>query len=272
MTSPGENPGRTSSELTMSLALFALLSLSNSAEAAAPDLTTSITAPASATVYASAMWQATVTNAGNRDAASVTLTVQLPTTNTSPSVYVMGTLGAKSASCVQSGTKLNCAVGTVRKYKSTTVYFYLALPESEGTLDFSTTATTTTYEPVTGNNGNTAVASLLYYSPVVTGTMDVTNRHCTGTGLEAFFECECFPSSISSHDATFNSDGSISFSFDPNYGGSWSVVGTELWFEYTELGTVVATFQGSGVDSLCWEGLTTFPGSSYVSPYEVCPL
>lgn len=251
----------------VTLALFA----SQAYAAASPDLTTTIIAPtATPYVYASAQWQVRVNNIGTKDAANTVLTIQLPETNTSPSVYVMGTLGAKSSSCTRSGTHYTCTVGTVRKSSSTTVYFYITLPESAGTLDFSATASTTTPESNALNNGSSAVAAQLNYSPSFSGAHTMTNRHCTGTGLESFYECELFPSSISSHTATFNADGSISFTGMPDYGGSWSVSGSQLWFEYTELGSPIADFVGYGVDASCWEGITTFPASTYVSPYEVC--
>ncbi len=253
----------------MSLVTLALLAAP--AQAAAPDLTTTIIAPTTTPyVYQSAKWQVRVNNVGNRDAASTTITIQLPETNTSPSVYVMGALGAKSTSCTKSGTRYVCSVGTVRKANSSTVYFYITLPESAGTLDFSATASTTSTESNALNNGSSAVAAQLNYSPSFTGARTMTNRHCTGTGLESFYECELFPSSISSHTATHNADGSITFAGAPEYGGSWSVTGSQLWFEYTEYGTPVADFVGYGVDANCWEGMTTFPASTYNSAYEVC--
>jgi hypothetical protein len=226
-----------------------LVLLANTAFAANPDLAVSISAPASQTVYASTRWDVTVSNGGNRDAAVSTVSIQLPTTNTSPTVYVMGTVGAKSSSCTASGTKLNCNLGTIRRGRSTSVYFYIALPESSGSLDFSVAAATTTSGDPTGNNTASATANMVYYSPTTAGGVTVTNRHCTGTNLEAFFECELFPSSLSEHDATLNVGGSISIPGEPDYGGSWSIVGDDLTFEYTYLGGVVAEFAGHGVDA-----------------------
>lgn len=250
------------------MTLIALLA--SNAFAANPDVKAVITPPSSQTVYASERWNVTVSNIGNRDAAGTTVSIQLPTTNTSPGVYVMGTVGAKSGSCTASGTKLNCNLGTLRRGRSTTVYFDIALPESSGTLDFSATAATTTAGDPTGNDTDTEVASLSYYSPTTAGGVTVTNRHCTGTNLEAFFECECFPSSISDHEAVFNTDGTISIPVDASYSGSWTISGDTLTFDYTSGGMVEAEFVGRGVGANCWEGLTTFPGSTYVAPYEVC--
>lgn len=46
---------------------------------------------------------------------------------------------------------------------------------------------------------------------------------------------------------------------------------TGLVFIYEELGVgVVAQLEGFGTSPGCFEGITTFPGSSYLSPYEVC--
>ena len=107
------------------MTLIALLA--SNAFAANPDVKAVITPPSSQTVYASERWNVTVSNIGNRDAAGTTVSIQLPTTNTSPSVYVMGTVGAKSASCTASGTKLNivssyspfCASDDIKSSSST---------------------------------------------------------------------------------------------------------------------------------------------------------
>ena len=104
----------------------------------------------------------------------------------------------------------------------------------------------------------------------------MNNRHCTGTGLTAWYECTLFPSSISSHQAEFHDDGTITIPGEPDYSGQWTVTttvdGNFLEFYYEDPSGVVAEFEGWGADAACFEGLTTFPGSSYVAPYEVCPL
>lgn len=254
------------------MSIVALALVAPALAASAPDLVTTVTAPSSTYVYASAQWQVKVQNSGTRDASSVTVNIQLPETNTSPQVYVMGTVGSMSSSCSRTGTDLNCNLGTIRKGKSSTVSFYITLPESAGTLDFVATAATTTAESNTANNAASATASLLNYAPSFTGDTAVNNRHCTGTGLESFFECELFPSSISEHAAVFHDDvdQSISFPDYPDYWGTWDVAGTELVFVIESAAGIEAEFVGYGVSSNCWEGLTTFPSSSYVSPYEVC--
>ena len=188
---------------------------------AAADLATNITAPTGTTVYDEATWSVTVSNIGNRDASSVTVSIQLPTTHTSPSVYVMGDLGTWSSGCAKSGTKLNCTLGTIRKGKNSTVSFNIALPQSSAALTFTATATTTTSESNTANNVDSENASLIYVDfPITDGTF--LNSHCTGTALTAWFECTLFPSSISDHTTILNSDYSISIPEEPDYTGPWS--------------------------------------------------
>ena len=250
--------------------LATLFALTFSASAASQaDLSVSISAP-SPEVEAEATYSVTVANVGNRSASDVVLTIQLPETNTSPTVYLMGVLGAYDGSCARSGTALVCNLGRIRNGRSSTVSFDLALPWSNDPLVIDASATTSSTESSTANNDDSAVVSLSYVDVVIVGPQDVTNRHCTGTGLAAFYECTLFPSSISTHDATLNADGSISFIY-PGYGGSWYQSSDDhLHMTYTYGTDIVAEFEGNGVDSSCFEGLTTFPGSTYVSPYEVC--
>ena len=240
---------------------------------AAADLTTTHTMPSSTLVYASGSYSVTVSNIGNRDASNVTVSIQLPTTHTSPSVYVMGTVGSMSSGCSASGTKINCNLGTIRKAKSSTVTFDMALPWSAAALTFTSTAATTSSENSTANNSDSDAANITYYDLALSGDTDVVNTHCTGTGLTAWYECTLFPSSQSSHDTTLNADGSISIPLAPDYTGEWlQATPDELWFVYyDETGAQVAEFLGNAVDGTsCFEGLTTFPGSTYVSPYQVC--
>ena len=119
----------------------------------------------------------------------------------------------------------------------------------------------------------TAEAQLLNYDVTVAVGDIATNRHCTGQGLTSFFECLLFPSSISFHDVEFLSGGEIAIPNEPDYGGSWSQPdGHTLEVTYVDLisNTVVAEFVGYGTNASCFEGITTFPGSAYISPYEVC--
>lgn len=251
--------------------VLGLLAFSSTALANA-DVTPSIAAPTGKYVYESGRYTVTVSNIGNKTANSVSLTIQLPETNTSPTVYVMGTLGAKSSSCTQSGTKLVCALGSMNRATAKSVYFDIALPESADPLVIDATVTTTSAENSTTNNSASSTASPLNYSVTVSAPATVSNSHCTGTALASYYECTLFPSSISSHNVDFASDGTLTIpDAGPEYTGFWWQDSADhLAFEYYELGTLVVEFEGWGVSSTCWEGLTTFPGSSYVSPYRVC--
>lgn len=258
-----------------SMSVLALAFLSSALAAPKPDLTTRIYPPSASTVDVAATWKFRVSNVGNKSASGVTLIIDLPATNTSPTVYPMGVVGTLPTGCTRSGTRVTCSIGSVSAGSYKEKSFTLALPESSGTLDFATDASTTTSGDNTANNTDTEVgtpANVTVAAPTVQTT--VSNDHCTGTGLESYYECELFPSSISSHDVEFHPDGSITIPMaGPDYGGSWVVSGTQLWFEYTELGTPVVDFVGYGVANTtenCWEGIATFPASSYVSPYRVC--
>lgn len=238
---------------------------------AASDVTVDVRSDANVPVYSATGYDVVVRNIGNKSASNVSVTVQLPVTHTSPQVYIMGNLGFVDSRCTRSGTRLTCALGTVNKGASKTVVFDLALPQSAAPLVVSATVTTTSAENSTSNNADSDTATQSFYSwPIAEGDVAV-NRHCTGTGLTAFFECELFPSSISFHDIVFHTDGTISIPIEPAYSGTWSrPTADSLEVIYTYNGGVEAEFFGQGVDGDCYEGLTTFPGSTYVSPYEVC--
>jgi hypothetical protein len=184
----------------------------------------------------------------------------------------MGTLGAYSSSCAQSGTKLNCSLGSIGKGASKTVSFALALPQNSVALGFSATVTTTSSENSTTNNSASATSNVSYYSYAIAGTdVSVTNDHCTGTNLTSYYECTLFPSSISSHDVELAADGTLSIPVAPSYYGYWGQdASNHLWFEYWDNGVLEASFEGNGVSGNCFDGLTSFPGSAYVAPYEVC--
>ncbi|MDP2305700.1 MAG: hypothetical protein Q8P18_06705 [Pseudomonadota bacterium] len=238
---------------------------------AAVDLATSIAAPSGVSVYATGRYTVTVRNVGSTNSGSASVTIQLPVTNTSPGVYVMGTLGAKSSTCTKTGNTLVCSLGSIRKGRSTSVYFDIALPESANPLVVVATSSVSG-DSVTGNNQASSTAALDNYTVSFTGARDVSNSHCTGTALSSYFECTLFPSSISEHYATLNADNTVSIDGAPEYSGTWSrPTADSLIFNYTESGEIVAEFEGYGVSATCWEGLTTFiPDSGYVAPYRVC--
>lgn len=249
----------------------ALMMVSFSAFAAS-DLSTSISAPASVYVDDYGTYTVTVSNIGNQTANSVSVVINLPETNTSPYVYVMGDLSSYSATCARSGSTLTCNLGTLKRTKSASVTFTIAYPYSSEPLVMTATAATTSSENTLANNTATRSASLTYDDVSFTAPRVALNQHCTGTGITSFFECELYPSSISSHSIELHADNTLTFiDAPPEYSGVWSQpAANQLTLTYYELGVVVAEFEGYGVSPSCWEGLTTFPGSTYVAPYQVC--
>lgn len=238
---------------------------------AAANVRVEIPAPAPTQVYEEIDYSVLVSNNGNKSASAVVLRIDLPKTNTSPQVYVMGDLGAYDPRCTRSGARLTCNLGTLAKLQTTAVTFSIALPVNSTPLSITASATTSSAENTTADNADSDTPALLHPSyEIVDGDL-AHNRHCTGQGLTSFFECVLFPSSISEHDALFHGDGTISFPEAPEYGGAWSQTTTDtLAFVYTLGEEVVAEFEGQGAAPGCFEGIVHFPGSEYLSPYEVC--
>lgn len=254
--------------------LLAVLLLAPSAFAASrPDLTVSVTGPPSAGVYADTRYDVYVSNVGNKDAANVAIEVALPETNTSPNVYVMGIVGAKSSACTQSGTRLLCSLGTVKKGKSKSVYFRIALPFSSVPVIFDADASTTTYEANLANNSGSLTANVAYVATPIAGPRDAHNEHCTGHALTGFYECVVSPGSQMSHNITFLAGGGIDFPEFPGiYTGAWSQpTADSLVFQYFDGATSIMEFAGNGVGNGCFEGITSFPQNpTWNSAYQVC--
>ena len=243
---------------------------------AASDLTVTLTPPVSPAVYQNATYNVRVNNIGNQSANNVTLTIALPTTGSSPTNTVLGILGTRSVGCSVSGTNIVCPLGTINRNKNKSVFFNIALPYSSAPIVFTATASTTSSENSTANNSASHTASLTYATATVdtsAGPATVENRHCTGTSITSWFICTLFPSSIAAHTALYAGDGTITFpGEDPLMTGTWSQPdATTLVFDYFDNGTHVASFFGRGVPGDCFEGVTTFVGSSYKAGYEVCP-
>jgi Domain of unknown function DUF11 len=275
------SPTRAITHLALGLSMF--LTASTAYSQPKPDLSVSIIPPALTPVYSTGTYTVEVANIGNKDAAGVQLSIQLPRTATSPQVYIMGnlisyttpTLALGGATGTVAGTRLVGNLGTIKKNRKKTVNFSIQLPEKTGPLLITATASTSTLpENDPDNNSATESAVLSYYPSTVPLNVDVENKHCTGTGLTAYFECTKFPSSITSHITQFHDNGAglrtISFPTEPGYTGTWNLTGGVLTFSYFDpMGVNVANFSGHGVPGGYFEGLTTFPGSPYVAPYRV---
>jgi hypothetical protein len=256
------------------LTLAALL-VAPTAAVAGPDLSTSMTSPANDLVEGNSRYTITVRNVGNQRSATGTLTVQLPLTHTSPTVHVLGTVGALSNGCSRVGTTISCAVGRIQSGNRATFTFDYASRQSSDPVEFRVTVRTTGGENSLANNDLTHVDSRLNYAIPVAGPWANTSRHCTGRDLTSFLECELYPSSITSHPTTLLPTGEIDFgspAINAVYTGTWSQPSPDrLVFQYFDYGVLAADFDGYGVPGGCFEGLTVFPDSEFVSIYEVCP-
>lgn len=230
----------------------------------------------------------TVKNFGNADSNPTTLSITLLQTQTSPQTYLLGSLQSVPSGCTLSGRVLTCALGRLRyngpqNGRQRTVTFGYRIPVTTQPLVLSA-ATSGTGEPPANATDNSAslTAAVTYRSPTVTaGTK--TASHCTGTTLSAYFECTLFPSSISSHQAEYHTDGTITFAGQTGYTGTWNQADpTRLHVEYSNGLYAEAIFDGRGADGACFEGITHFyddpnPGdsippvqSTYLSPYRIC--
>ena len=215
-----------------------------------------------------------VANIGTANAAGVRLTIALPRTHTSPQVYILGTLGARDGRCTLAGTSLTCNLLTVaRNGGFTDVAFDLSLPYSTAPLAITATATTTTQnEQNPGNNQVAITPAPTTIATQMTGGYTATNRHCTGTGLTSFFECELFPSSIAGFSTTLAVDQSVSITGEPTIDGSWYFAAPDvLHVDFAESGNPIGEINARSVGNGCFEGPMTFanPGTWTVI-YEIC--
>lgn len=232
------------------------------------DLQTQINGPASAAVYSPYLYTVTVENIGNSNAENVTVTVDLPLTDTSPTKRILGTLSGLQNRCQVTNNKLVCNLSRIKKNKNDSFTFSLALPVSTKTLEIKATAVTSSPESITGNNTASIIPALSYQTNQLVSA-NVLNSHCTGQGLTSYFECELFPSSISNHTATLNADRTITL--PAGYTGQWDQPSyQQLHFIYFENYVQVAEFNGYATTANCFEGMTTFPNPTYSSPYRVC--
>ena len=253
--------------LLPSLAIALVLAPTPVSAAPGSDLATTVIAPIAHQVNDVGRYEVRVTNVGSQRSGAVNLTIDLPRTNTSPTVSVMGTLISVPGGCTRVGTQLRCTFPRIHTNSTVPVLVDLRLPYSANPIVISATASTTN-DANPANNTGSASANLSYYTVAVSAPAAVQNSHCTGTNLSSYFECTVSPGSVSSHPATFRPGGAIDLG-DPSYGGMWAVNGTDLTFEYTELGQPAGSFAGKGTSPNCWEGKMTFPGL-YMAMYRVC--
>jgi uncharacterized repeat protein (TIGR01451 family) len=161
------------------------------------NLGVTVAPPAGVHVNQFGTYGVTVTNAGNKNATGVTLTIALPRTHTSPQVFVMGNLANVDSRCALSATTLTCTLnGIARNGGFTDVGFDLKLPYSTAPLDFTYTA-----NPIAGdaNPANNTLAATV--APAVRSrrrsppTCHLQHDHCTGTGPDVVVRVRDVPQS-----------------------------------------------------------------------------
>lgn len=257
--------------LTTALALVTL-AIPTADAARRADLETTVALPAAVDVDVADTVEVFVDNIGRRNAQNVTLIIALPETATSPTVHVLGDVSAIDSRCTAVDTELHCSLGRIRRGRGTSVTFDFAAPWASIDLEILADAETTSREDDLLNNEDWDALAVEYVDTVITGPNGVLNRHCTGQGLQAFYECRLYPSSISGHDILLEDDGTITFAPGiSGYTGTWwQDTDDHLHFEYESGGQTRLVFDGNGVGGRCFEGTSDFPGTGWNAGYEVC--
>jgi hypothetical protein len=259
----------------VAVSAMAFASPSASAAPNGSDLVTSFVAPSSVRVGDVARYEVRVVNNGNRNSAlPTTVTIQLPTTATTPTPRILGTVSNLTAGCSVSGTRVVCSSPLIPRFGGTAAFaFDMVLPYSLQPISFRAEASTTNERNAADNVANHAPATTFHTVPD-SAPANLAISHCTGTNLISFWDCVVTPTSTSSHVATLLPGGTIDLSANGSeaatMGGTWSVNGTQLTMTYTDGGVPVGTFVGQGTSPSCWEGPMTFPNSTYMSMYRVC--
>ena len=229
--------------------------------------------PTSATVNTTYQYRASVRNIGTQTAQGVTLTIEFPLTNTSPTRHILGKLTGFPSNCSKVSNKLVCNFGSVSKHPSSnlrTVTFNFEYPVTTKPLELIAKATTTSLNESNTGNNQLAFNPTVSYPNLPVTSADVLVSLCTGQNLTSFMECELYPSSISSFPMRLEAGGLITVS-EPGYFGNWDQPAlNQMHFNITD-GSSGAEFNGFAANGNCFEGTTSFtPASQYMSVYRVC--
>lgn len=162
------------------------------------DLRVQLDAPTTADINLPETYTVTVTNLGRDTSASIVANVTFPLSNTSPHVFIMGAVTPLDGRCAVVGRTLNCNLAGLRKGWSTSFLFNYAAPVSTKPLLIAASASSSTADPVPGNNSASALPNLVYPSRAISTSSNtsVAVRSCTGTALTAFYECIQTPGSV----------------------------------------------------------------------------
>ena len=169
------------------------------------------------------------------------------------------------------GFTVVCQAGSVARRSSKAFWFDMTLPYSTNPITFTASAPLAG-DPTPANNTASAVASLSTVAVAFTAPRSFHVTLCAGTATLSSF-IECVPGSTQ----TFTGDflpGTTAASgpvLTAGGGGTWTLSGTQLAIDFMDGTTLGASFVGQGVNATCWEGKTTFPGTTtHVGIYKVC--
>jgi len=242
-----------------------------------PDIRVQITGPSTAVVGTPYQYTVNVRNIGGSRADGVVVYVDFPQTNTSPQVYILGTVsGFPTNSCQMVSRRLRCTAGNLNPNAQRNYSFNFTYPVTTKTLEIKATGSSTSMNEANSNNNMASVFPAIGYPTNQISSANVLVSLCTGTNLSSFFECEKFPSSIQYFTMTMNSGGTLSNFPEPGYTGFWTQNQTtnqpfqQLQFTISD-GYSGASFEGYASSTTCFDGITTFiPTSTYNSAYRVC--
>lgn len=219
-----------------------------------------------------------VKNIGNQTATGVTMTVEFPLTNTSPTRYILGKLTGIQASggtCSVVSNKIVCNFGNISQNQTKYVRFNFEFQVSTTAPSFVSTVSTTSGNEVNpGNNMRPFSPTLTYPDNVVSsGTFLVSS--CSGRGLTSYYECEMSPGSVQTGlSLDFNLGGTLTVTGYSNYFGFWdqnTLQNKSLHFTIDGGTGTEVEFNGFATSGACFEGIANFPQSTtYNAAYRVC--
>lgn len=239
---------------------------------ASPSLEVDILPPVPVYAYDYAGYEIEVTNIGTRKVADITLTIELPETDT-PQVEVLGIVGGMDPRCSASGTQVVCSLGTIGPGNAEYPWFELALPWADRVLAVTATATSSEADTTTTINTDTEVGALAYYSVQVQPVQAPTDA-CLPVwphGYSSYFECTIAPGVPLYGFWSFAANGDIWLADAPTVVGSWSQpASNRLVYTYDHGGlTGLEQFEGWGTSPSCFEGISSY-FNGVAHPRRVC--
>lgn len=240
---------------------------------ASPDLEVDILPPPLVYAYDYADYEITVTNIGNHKVADVTLTIELPETDT-PQVEVLGIVGSMDSRCAASGTQIVCSMDSISSGDVEYPWFELALPWADRALAVTATVTSSEADTPTATiNIDTEVGALAYYGVQVQPGQAPTDA-CLPfwpQSYSSYFECTIAPGLPMFGSWSFAGNGDIWIAGVPGVVGSWSQpASNRLVYTYDHGGLMgLEQFEGWGTSPSCFEGISSY-SDGVVHPRRIC--